>query len=268
MTNAIYVGYDGVTPATLLPEAVRELRDGLDFEGAILSADLVATTATAGGTVGEAAVNALKAGVDLLVIPGGRAQQDQAFRAVVAAVQAPATSRPGGSSTRWSGSPSCAGSRARRASRSAPSRPWRGYRRRRPANALPSVTSSAYSRSPPTGSPLASRVTTTSGVRSRSVVGDVQRGRLAGRRRVRRQHDLADRDGRVGHAGVELGDLQVVGIDPVDRRQRAAEHVVAARELVRALDRDDVAGLLDDADERPRHGARRSRRDSAGPRRS
>ena len=87
MTNAIYVGWDGVTPATLLPEAVKELRDGLDFDGAILSADLVATTATAGGTVGEAAVNALKAGVDMLVIPGGRAQQDQAFRAVVAAVR-------------------------------------------------------------------------------------------------------------------------------------------------------------------------------------
>ncbi len=87
MSNAIYVAYDGVTPATLLPEAVKELREGLDFEGAILSADLVATTATAGGTVGEAAVTALKAGVDMLVIPGGRAQQDQAFRAVVAAVK-------------------------------------------------------------------------------------------------------------------------------------------------------------------------------------
>ena len=51
-------------------------------------------------------------------------------------------------------------------------------------------------------------------------------------------------------ARVELGDLQVLGIDAVDRRQRAAEHVVAAAELVRALDRDDVAGLLDDADQR------------------
>lgn len=87
MTNAIYVAFDGVTPATLLPEAVRELRERLDFEGAILSADLVATTATAGGNVGEAAVQALKAGVDMLVVPGGRPQQDQAFRAVVAAVK-------------------------------------------------------------------------------------------------------------------------------------------------------------------------------------
>ena len=87
MTNAIYVGYDGVTPATLLPAAVEELRDRLEFDGAILSADLVATTATSGETVGQAAVQALKAGVDMLVIPGGRPQQDQAFRAVVAAVR-------------------------------------------------------------------------------------------------------------------------------------------------------------------------------------
>ena len=92
MSNAIYVAFDGVTPATLLSAAVKELRDRLDFDGAILSADLVATTATAGGTVGEAAVAALQAGVDMLVIPGGRAQQDQAFRAVVAAVRSGAVS--------------------------------------------------------------------------------------------------------------------------------------------------------------------------------
>jgi len=87
MSNAIYAAFDGVTPATLLPEAVEELRDRLGFEGAIVSADLVATTATTGGTVGAAAIDALKAGVDLLVVPGGRAQQDEAYRAVVAAVR-------------------------------------------------------------------------------------------------------------------------------------------------------------------------------------
>lgn len=87
MSNAIYVAYDGVTPATLLPDAVEELRERLGFEGTIVSADLVATTATTGGTVGEAAVAALKAGVDLLVVPGGRAQQDEAYRDVVAAVR-------------------------------------------------------------------------------------------------------------------------------------------------------------------------------------
>lgn len=46
MANAIYAAFDGVTPATLLPEAVSELRDRLGFTGAIVSADLVATTAT------------------------------------------------------------------------------------------------------------------------------------------------------------------------------------------------------------------------------
>ncbi|HUR86849.1 MAG TPA: glycoside hydrolase family 3 N-terminal domain-containing protein [Solirubrobacteraceae bacterium] len=86
MSNAIYVAFDSVTPATLLPEAVKELRDRFGFEGTIVSADLVATTATTGGSVGDAAVAALKAGVDMLVVPGGRAQQDEAYRAVVAAV--------------------------------------------------------------------------------------------------------------------------------------------------------------------------------------
>jgi beta-N-acetylhexosaminidase len=87
MSNAIYAAYDSVTPATLLPDAVDELRDRIGFDGAIVSADLVATTATTGGSVGEAAIEALKAGVDLLIVPGGRAQQDEAYRAVVAAVR-------------------------------------------------------------------------------------------------------------------------------------------------------------------------------------
>ena len=92
MSNAIYVAFDSVTPATLLPAAVKELRERLDFEGTIISADLVATTATSGGSVGEAAVQALKAGVDLLIVPGGRAQQDEAYREVVAAVRSGAVS--------------------------------------------------------------------------------------------------------------------------------------------------------------------------------
>jgi beta-N-acetylhexosaminidase len=92
MSNAIYSAYDSVTPATLLPEAVKELRDRLGFDGTIISADLVATTATAGGSVGDAAINALKAGADMLFVPGGRAQQDEAFRAIVAGVASGAIS--------------------------------------------------------------------------------------------------------------------------------------------------------------------------------
>jgi beta-N-acetylhexosaminidase len=92
MSNAIYTAYDSVTPATLLPEAVKELRDRLGFDGTIISADLVATTATAGGSVGDAAINALKAGADMLFVPGGRAQQDEAYRAIVAGVASGAIS--------------------------------------------------------------------------------------------------------------------------------------------------------------------------------
>ena len=117
-----------------------------------------------------------------------------------------------------------------------------------PANARPSVTSSAYSRSEPTGSPLASRVTVTCGARSRrpsamcsAVASPVVVGLVAST--TSRTSESGARD-----AAVELGDAQVVGVDAVDRRERAAEHVVAAAELVHALERDHVGGLLDDAD--------------------
>ena len=95
------------------------------------------------------------------------------------------------------------------------------------------MTSSAYSRSPPTGSPLASRVT-------RSLVaepvGEVGGGRLAGHRRVGGENDLAD---AVGVDPVdELVDPQVGRVDAVDRAERAAEHVVEAVVLVCPLERD------------------------------
>ena len=124
----------------------------------------------------------------------------------------------------------------------------RGQRVRRPAKALPSVTSSAYSRSEPTGSPLARRVTLTCGRARAELFGDVQRRRLPGRGRVGREHDFAD--GGLGRldARHQLGDPQVLRVDPVDRRERPAEHVVDAVVLVGALHRDHVAGLLDDAD--------------------
>jgi hypothetical protein len=126
----------------------------------------------------------------------------------------------------------------------------RRYTRRRPENARPSVTSSAYSRSAPTGRPLARRVTEIAGRALAQRLGDVQRRRLAGRRRVRREHDLADLRARIDRRGGRARDPQVLGVDAVDRRQRAAEHVIAAAVLVGALERDHVRGLLDDADQR------------------
>src|SRR5215210_3341152 len=77
---------------------------------------------------------------------------------------------------------------------------------------------------------------------------DVQRGRLAGRRGVGGEDDLAHLGAL--DARVELRDLEVARLDAVDRRERAAQHVVAPAVLVGALDRDHVARLLDDADQR------------------
>ena len=125
--------------------------------------------------------------------------------------------------------------------------PVAGYSAWRPRSARPSVISSAYSRSEPTGRPLASRVTASVGHALTQGVGQVERRRLAGRGRVGGDHDFAHA-GPVRDPAEQLADVQVLGVDTVDRRQRSAEHVVAAVELARALDRDHVAGLLDHAD--------------------
>src|SRR5262249_9582869 len=50
--------------------------------------------------------------------------------------------------------------------------------------------------------------------------------------------------------GHQLLDPQVVGADPVDRADRAAEDVVPAAEFTDLLDRGDVLRLLNDADHR------------------
>jgi beta-N-acetylhexosaminidase len=85
LSAALYAAFDAVTPATLLPDPVRLLRDRLGFAGVVVSADLGAAIPAAGG-VGDAAVAALRAGCDLLLVPGGRAEQDAVVRALTDAV--------------------------------------------------------------------------------------------------------------------------------------------------------------------------------------
>lgn len=87
MSGALYAAFDGVTPATLLPEAVALLRKEARFDGVVLSADLGAAAFTSGTTPGDAAVDALNAGCDLLLLPGDAADQEQAVRTVVRAVR-------------------------------------------------------------------------------------------------------------------------------------------------------------------------------------
>jgi beta-N-acetylhexosaminidase len=81
------VAWDGVTPATLLPEVVALLRHDLRFGGVIVSGDLAAASLAGGQPVAELAVQAIKAGVDLVWIPGDAADQDAAWRAVVRALR-------------------------------------------------------------------------------------------------------------------------------------------------------------------------------------
>ncbi|HEX8122751.1 MAG TPA: glycoside hydrolase family 3 N-terminal domain-containing protein [Solirubrobacteraceae bacterium] len=87
MSAALYAAWDGVTPATVLPEAIRFLRTSTGFDGAVVSADLVAATGATGGGVARAAVEALRSGCDLLVLAGGREEQEAAYRAVLGAVR-------------------------------------------------------------------------------------------------------------------------------------------------------------------------------------
>ena len=71
----------------------------------------------------------------------------------------------------------------------------------------------------------------------------------------------------VGEPDHQLADPQLVRADAVDRADRPAEHVVAAAELAGPLDRDDVLGLLDDAQHASGRGAGRGRSGTAPPRR-
>ena len=109
------------------------------------------------------------------------------------------------------------------------------------------VTSSAHSRSLPTGTPMAMRVTRTpSGF---SEPRQVDGGRLALDGRARGEDHLLDAAG--ADALEEARQAQLVGADARERRERSVQHVVAALEVARLLDRDDVVRLLDHAD-RPR----------------
>jgi beta-N-acetylhexosaminidase len=88
MSNAVYAAWDGVTPATVLPDAVgRLLRGDLRYRGVVMTPDLTSTAPVLGVGVGTAAVQALEAGADFLYVSGGPAQQEAAYRAVLRAVR-------------------------------------------------------------------------------------------------------------------------------------------------------------------------------------
>jgi beta-N-acetylhexosaminidase len=86
MSSALYAAWDGVTPATQSRDVVAELRR-TGFRGAVVSSDLGALTLTTGQSVAEAAVEALRAGCDLLWVPGDQQDQASAWRGIVHAVR-------------------------------------------------------------------------------------------------------------------------------------------------------------------------------------
>lgn len=88
VSNATYLVYDSVTPAALLPAVTRDLlRRDIGFRGAVVADDLAGAAAATGGTIGAAAVEALRVGVDLVTVrdPGERAA---AYAAVLKAAKA------------------------------------------------------------------------------------------------------------------------------------------------------------------------------------
>jgi len=76
-----------VTPASLLPQAVNLLRQGLGYAGVVMSDDLDATIQPTSSDPGTVAVQALRAGDDLLYITGPPSESQAAYTAVLTAAR-------------------------------------------------------------------------------------------------------------------------------------------------------------------------------------
>jgi beta-N-acetylhexosaminidase len=87
VSDALFAAIDPAIPATLSPAVYALLRGKLRYTGVVVSGDLVAAASDTGMSVGAAAVAALRAGADLLYVPGGAADQEQAYAAVLQGVR-------------------------------------------------------------------------------------------------------------------------------------------------------------------------------------
>lgn len=86
--HLLYPAVDAERPASLSPRWMGLLRDEIGFDGVIVTDDLAMAGASGGGTPERAAVEAVKAGADLLIVSSPPQQQADAYDAVVAAVEA------------------------------------------------------------------------------------------------------------------------------------------------------------------------------------
>lgn len=85
--HLLYPAIDPNLPASLSPKAIGLLREGLGFDGVVVTDDLAMAGASGGGPPSQAAVAAVKAGADLLVVSSPAQQQADAYGAVVRAVE-------------------------------------------------------------------------------------------------------------------------------------------------------------------------------------
>ena len=87
MSNASYVAFDGVTPASVSASAISLLRNTLHFQGVIMSDDLDAALQPTAETPAGLAVTALRAGEDLLYIGGDPGEAAAAYAGVLSAAR-------------------------------------------------------------------------------------------------------------------------------------------------------------------------------------
>jgi beta-N-acetylhexosaminidase len=85
--HLLYPAIDPHNPASLSRDAIGMLRSDLGFDGVIVTDDLAMAGAKGGGTPAEAAVKAVQAGADLLIVSSPPQQQADAYDAVVDAVE-------------------------------------------------------------------------------------------------------------------------------------------------------------------------------------
>lgn len=85
--HLVYPAIDPKLPASLSPAAMRLLREGLGFDGVIVTDDLAMAGASGGAAPSQAAVAAVKAGADLMLISSPAQRQADAYEAVVNAVE-------------------------------------------------------------------------------------------------------------------------------------------------------------------------------------
>ena len=85
--HLLYPAIDPDLPASLSPKAIGLLREDLGFNGVVVADDLAMDGASGGGSPAQAAVAAVKAGVDLMLISSPPQQQADAYEAVVKAVE-------------------------------------------------------------------------------------------------------------------------------------------------------------------------------------